>query len=256
MRDISIFTSNALGLLLSVPRDVIHFKLERNSPISFIYFDLLLCYMRILMLFSSIQERNNIYILYRTACQFQPLLTTGTGAENHLKLNFNEINTLLSSTNNIQNYFITVFKPITLFLSPMLLQFQNPLLLSHNIDLLKSKNSFNITTKENDKKNIYNDLLYISKYKEYVVFGFLACPELLLQVFIYFFMGGLFWLFIFGLFFYICIFYYLYVDSLTYPFGWSAFLCRIRFCDTLSLKSFLSTHHHHYHSGTYSIYFN
>jgi hypothetical protein len=29
------------------------------------------------------------------------------------------------------------------------------------------------------------------------------------------------------------IFYYLYVDSLTYSFGWSTFLCRIRFCDTL-----------------------
>jgi hypothetical protein len=31
----------------------------------------------------------------------------------------------------------------------------------------------------------------------------------------------------------IFIFYYLYVDSLTYAFGWSAFLCRIRFCDTV-----------------------
>jgi hypothetical protein len=28
---------------------------------------------------------------------------------------------------------------------------------------------------------------------------------------------------------YICIFYYLYVDSLIYVFGWSVFLCRIRF---------------------------
>jgi hypothetical protein len=45
--------------------------------------------------------------------------------------------------------------------------------------------------------------------------------------------GGLFWLFIVGLFCYICIFYYLYVDSLTHTFGWSAFLCRIRFYDTL-----------------------
>jgi hypothetical protein len=26
--------------------------------------------------------------------------------------------------------------------------------------------------------------------------------------------------------------YYLYVDSFTYAFGWSAFLCRIRFCDS------------------------
>jgi hypothetical protein len=34
---------------------------------------------------------------------------------------------------------------------------------------------------------------------------------------------------------YICIFYYLYVDSLTYAIGWHAFLCRIRFCDILSL---------------------
>jgi hypothetical protein len=36
-----------------------------------------------------------------------------------------------------------------------------------------------------------------------------------------------------GLFCYIFIFYYLYVDSLTYVLGWSAFLCRIGFCDTL-----------------------
>jgi hypothetical protein len=28
------------------------------------------------------------------------------------------------------------------------------------------------------------------------------------------------------------------VDSLTYAFGWSAFLCRIRFCDTLSFNLF------------------
>jgi hypothetical protein len=33
--------------------------------------------------------------------------------------------------------------------------------------------------------------------------------------------------------YYICIFFYFHVDSLTYAFGWSAFLCRIRFCDTL-----------------------
>jgi hypothetical protein len=52
-------------------------------------------------------------------------------------------------------------------------------------------------------------------------------------VFLYFFMGGLFWLFIVGLFCYICIFYYLYVDSLTYAFGWSAFFRRIRFVTPL-----------------------
>jgi hypothetical protein len=60
-------------------------------------------------------------------------------------------------------------------------------------------------------------------------------------------MGGMFWIFIVGLFCYICIFRYLYVDSLTYAFGWSAFLCRIKFCDTLVVKSFLSKHHHHHH---------
>jgi hypothetical protein len=54
----------------------------------------------------------------------------------------------------------------------------------------------------------------------------------LYKVFIHFFMGGLFWLFIVGLFCCICIFYYLYVDSLTYAFGWSVFLCRMSFCDT------------------------
>jgi hypothetical protein len=32
------------------------------------------------------------------------------------------------------------------------------------------------------------------------------------------------------------VFYYLYVDSLTYAFGWSTFLCRIRFCDTLVIN--------------------
>jgi hypothetical protein len=31
------------------------------------------------------------------------------------------------------------------------------------------------------------------------------------------------------------IFHYLYVDSLTYAFGWSVFLCRIRFYDTLAV---------------------
>jgi hypothetical protein len=71
-------------------------------------------------------------------------------------------------------------------------------------------------------------------------------------------------LFIVGLFCYFCIFYYLYVDSLTYAyifihiyiytytytytyiyiyaFGWSAFLGRIGFCDTF-VVIFLSKHH-------------
>jgi hypothetical protein len=40
-------------------------------------------------------------------------------------------------------------------------------------------------------------------------------------------------LFILGPLCYICIFYYLYVDSLTCAFDLSSFLCRIRFCDTL-----------------------
>jgi hypothetical protein len=48
---------------------------------------------------------------------------------------------------------------------------------------------------------------------------------------------------------YICIFYYLYVDSITHAFGWSVFLCRIRFCDILSLLSFLSKNHNHHHVG-------
>jgi hypothetical protein len=52
-------------------------------------------------------------------------------------------------------------------------------------------------------------------------------------------MDGMFWLFIIGLFFYIYIFDYLYVDSLTYAFGWSAFLCRIRFCDALAIIFYL-----------------
>jgi hypothetical protein len=59
--------------------------------------------------------------------------------------------------------------------------------------------------------------------------------------------GGMFWLFIVGLFCYIYIFYYLYVDSLTYAFGWSAFLCRIRFFNTLSLLSFLRKQYHYHH---------
>jgi hypothetical protein len=36
----------------------------------------------------------------------------------------------------------------------------------------------------------------------------------------------------------ICIIYYLYVDSLSYAFGWSAFLCRINFCDNLVVVFF------------------
>jgi hypothetical protein len=52
------------------------------------------------------------------------------------------------------------------------------------------------------------------------------------------------WLFIVGLFCCIYIFYYLYVDSLTYAFGMSAFLRWIIFCDIL-VVIFLSKHYHH-----------
>jgi hypothetical protein len=48
----------------------------------------------------------------------------------------------------------------------------------------------------------------------------------------------MFWLCIDRLLCYICIFYYLYVDSLTYAFGWPAFLCKIRFCDILVIIFF------------------
>jgi hypothetical protein len=40
-----------------------------------------------------------------------------------------------------------------------------------------------------------------------------------------------------------------YVDSLIYAFGWSAFLCRNRFGDILVFILFLSKHHHHRHQG-------
>jgi hypothetical protein len=50
--------------------------------------------------------------------------------------------------------------------------------------------------------------------------------------------GWIVLLFIVGLFYYICIFYYFYVDSPTYAFDKSAFLCRIRFCDTLVIIFF------------------
>jgi hypothetical protein len=52
-------------------------------------------------------------------------------------------------------------------------------------------------------------------------------------IFLYFFMGGMFWLFIVGLFCYI----YLLFDSSIYIFGWSAFLW-IRFFDTLDVIFF------------------
>jgi hypothetical protein len=41
------------------------------------------------------------------------------------------------------------------------------------------------------------------------------------------------WLFIVKMFCYICIFYYLYVDSLTYAFGWSA----LHFCVGLDFST-------------------
>jgi hypothetical protein len=52
-----------------------------------------------------------------------------------------------------------------------------------------------------------------------------------------------FWVFIVGLFCfcYLCIFYHLYVDSFTYTFGWSTFLCRIKFYDTLVVIFFKRT---------------
>ncbi len=48
-----------------------------------------------------------------------------------------------------------------------------------------------------------------------------------LVFFFVFFMGGLFWLFIAGLFCYICILFYLRVDPFTYASSWSTYLCRI-----------------------------
>jgi hypothetical protein len=68
--------------------------------------------------------------------------------------------------------------------------------------------------------------------------GELSPDNQLIKVFLYFFMGGSFWLFIVGLFCYICIFYHLCVEDLTYAFGWSAFLCRSRFCDTTHCNLF------------------
>jgi hypothetical protein len=71
-------------------------------------------------------------------------------------------------------------------------------------------------------------LIFIFFIWLYICFKGFGLPS-----FLYFFMVGMFRLLIVGLFCYICVFYYLYVDFLTYAFGWSAFLCRIRFCDTL-----------------------
>jgi hypothetical protein len=61
----------------------------------------------------------------------------------------------------------------------------------------------------------------------------LTIAKVEILVFLYFSMSGIFWLFVVGFFCHISIFRYLTVNSLTYAFGWSAFLCRIRFCDTL-----------------------
>jgi hypothetical protein len=80
------------------------------------------------------------------------------------------------------------------------------------------------------------------------VYVCLSIGTYVLSVLYYFLMGGMFWLSIVGLFCYICIFYDLYGDSLTYAFGWSAFLCRIRFCYTL-VVIFSSKHHDHHYYG-------
>jgi Membrane-associated apoptosis protein len=47
-------------------------QLEKNGLLSMVFFDLLLRYMRVLMLFSSISERKMIFALYSTAVQFVP----------------------------------------------------------------------------------------------------------------------------------------------------------------------------------------
>jgi hypothetical protein len=92
---------------------------------------------------------------------------------------------------------------------------------------------------ETDKKTSHSNTSYVNPWdittsapgQRPVLTGF--------SLSLFFFMGGMFWLFIVGLF-------YFHIDSLAYAFGWSAFLCRIGFYDTL-VVIFLSKHHHHHH---------
>jgi Membrane-associated apoptosis protein len=102
---------------------------------------------------------------------------------------------LLNELKNTHRYFIDLFADMTAEWQAMLAQFVPSLTFAENCDVLRDEGVFNPRL-EGEKISVassggipltptgvlrYTELLDVHKYREYVLFGFTACPSLLFQ---------------------------------------------------------------------------
>jgi len=183
--DICEFRRAAKELLREIPQSLVHFKLDMHRGIIILYFDLMLAYMKVMLIFSSIEERKAIGSMYSAAYHC---------AKEENEPNLGELAKLLTDSDGIQRIFIDEFSPHSEFIGASILQFFESIMVNDSCENLRSKYVLNPTfdgdnmsgpskMKLNSKSDchlsMYTELREASTYSDYIVYAFLACPGLI-----------------------------------------------------------------------------
>ena len=190
IQNVHEFASNALQLLLTAANGLQMFRLEQNRLLLHGYLDLLCSYMRVLMLFNSIPDRGLIFAMFCTSC----LVSTGTPYPALL-----DIHATIVNTDKLMQFFFKSLQPCTTNLSALLMLLSDSIAACDDCQFLRQEHVLDIGGDGDIYRGIdgipsppmvtgttavplLSELVYAStKYKDYVIFAFLGCPEMLLD---------------------------------------------------------------------------
>jgi len=205
-QDVHEFAVEAQTLLLTSANGLHGFRVEETRLLLHAYFDLLCCYMRVLMLFNSVPDRGLAFAMYCTAV----LLSTGAPVPAFL-----DVHATIANTDKLMQYFFKTFQRTTANLGALLMLLADAVAACDDCRQLYQDRVFDIggdldvfrdadslpprpptgrrrSTGGSSGSSSNNDsgcnvspqaevMVAAVKYREYVVFAFLLCPEMLLD---------------------------------------------------------------------------
>lgn len=183
--DISEFRRAAKDLLKEIPRTIVQVKLDVSRGILTLYLELLVSYIRVMIMFTSIEDRKGIAAMF-TSSYFLAKETN--------EPNLGELSKLLTDSDNIQRLFIDEFSVHSDFIGDCIFQFFESIMAADNCENLRAKYVLNPTSdgdamgqparlmlnsRADCRLSMYTELRENHIYAEYVIYAFLACPGLI-----------------------------------------------------------------------------
>ena len=190
IQNVHDFIVIAQPLLLTSANGLQMFRLEENRMVLHAFFDLWCCYMRVLILFNSVPDRELVYAMFCTAT----LLVMRTSPPALL-----DVHATIVNTDKLTSYFYKTFQPCTENIAALLMHLSDSIAAYENCQFLQQQRTLDICGDADMLRDavglpavtplhggsgvsLQSEIMYAAaKYRDYVIFGFLSCPEMLLD---------------------------------------------------------------------------